>query len=223
MTMTMTTDAGYIYLIKSRILGGYKVGKTKNPDQRFSQLDVPKKATVVACWYTDQMSRLEKAVHKKFKSVRVPQSEWFDLSQDNLHFLCSVMSKHDTVWTSDEYQSYLPKPVATSPQNTSDYPVDVVRITTGNYHNPQSTVNVNCPSPEWTPKQLDKSPTPVVTTPIVTPVSSPETTDTPVTPKSLLDRLPSWTIIPMAFCPPVGLAIVGADCIYKAVRDKRSS
>ena len=105
----MATDAGYIYLIKSLILGGYKIGKTRNPDQRFSQLNVPKKATVVACWYTEQMSRLEKALHKKFKSVRVPQSEWFDLSLSDLKFICSTLSKHNTVWTSDEYREYLPK------------------------------------------------------------------------------------------------------------------
>ena len=177
--ITMTIDAGYIYLIKSRILGGYKVGKTTNPDQRFSQLNVPKKATVVACWYTEQMSNLEKAIHKKFKDVRVPQSEWFDLSQDNLCFLCSVMSKHDTVWTSDEYRSYLLK-------------------------------------------QIDTIPTPVVTTPTVTPVSSPEFTDTPVARKSLLDRLPSWSF-PFMVIPPIGLAVVGADCIDKALHNDRRS
>ena len=127
----MTTDPGYIYLIKSLILGGYKIGKTINPDQRFSQLEVPKKATVVACWSVNQMSMLEKSLHKTFKSARVPQSEWFDLSLPNLKSLCTAMSLNfDPVFTSDEYKSYLPE-------------------------------------------QVDKIPTPVVSTPTVKTVSNP--------------------------------------------------
>ena len=66
---------GWLYIIKNGDL--YKIGITKNIDRRIKEL---KPDYVVAKIYSSYFKELEKEFHKKFKSVRIPQTEYFRLN-----------------------------------------------------------------------------------------------------------------------------------------------
>ncbi len=71
--------SGYVYLIKNKDL--YKIGITQNLEQRMKQLKPNK---IISTLQTDDFESLEKELHKKYKDVRIPQSEWFRLTNDQL-------------------------------------------------------------------------------------------------------------------------------------------
>ena len=75
---------GYLYLLKNNILGGYKIGITTAPKSRFKALSVGTKATLIGYWQLDAYRELEKQLHKEYADFRVPQSEWFDLSDQEI-------------------------------------------------------------------------------------------------------------------------------------------
>lgn len=72
---------GYLYLLKNNILGGYKIGITTAPKSRFKALAVGTKATLIGYWQLDAYRELEKQLHKEYADYRVPQSEWFNLTE----------------------------------------------------------------------------------------------------------------------------------------------
>lgn len=74
----------YVYIIKSTLLGGYKIGITNNIDRRMKQLEVPKKAIKLAVFSCNHSRVLEKTIHKNYDEFRIPQSEWFDLTDTAL-------------------------------------------------------------------------------------------------------------------------------------------
>ena len=77
---TLEVKTGYIYFLKSTLLGGYKIGITTAPASRFKALAVGTKAKLIGYWKLDEYRELEKQLHKEYADVRVPQSEWFDLN-----------------------------------------------------------------------------------------------------------------------------------------------
>ena len=87
---TLEIKTGYIYFLKSELLGGYKIGITTSPQSRFKALAVGTKATLLGYWKLDAYRELEKQLHKEYGAERVPQSEWFDLSDEQV---CEVIQK----------------------------------------------------------------------------------------------------------------------------------
>ena len=75
---------GYLYLLKNNILGGYKIGITTAPKSRFKALAVGTKATLIGYWQLDAYRELEKQLHKEYADTRVPQSEWFSLTDQDV-------------------------------------------------------------------------------------------------------------------------------------------
>ena len=57
---TLEIKTGYIYFLKSNLLGGYKIGITTNPVSRFKALAVGTKATLIGYWSLDAYRELEK-------------------------------------------------------------------------------------------------------------------------------------------------------------------
>ena len=90
----VTDNCGYIYVIKNLVggLGGYKLGKTSCTKRRFKQLEVGTKSELIGTWYLNDYDSVELMFHKKLKSLRIPQSEWFALAEDQLQ---TVISKLD--------------------------------------------------------------------------------------------------------------------------------
>ena len=148
----MTT--GYIYVVKNEVggMGGYKIGKTINPQRRFRELKIGTKASLVGLWSSERYSSIEKLLHKKFAEYRVPQSEWFALASDKLQDLITRLNNSAClVKLSANYGPATPVVI----------PKPVTNVYTG-------------PNPEW----FDYS-KPVVRTPVSSKPSKPRV-DTPV-------------------------------------------
>ena len=88
---------GYLYLLRNNILGGYKIGITTNPTARFKALHVGTKATLLGYWRTDAYRELEKHLHKEYAATRVPQSEWFDLTDQQIRNVIQNVTSISTI------------------------------------------------------------------------------------------------------------------------------
>ena len=71
--------SGWLYLIKNGEL--YKIGITKNFEKRMRQL---KPDNVVSKLYTNKFKQLEREFHKRYKTVRIPQTEYFRLEHSQI-------------------------------------------------------------------------------------------------------------------------------------------
>ena len=89
---TLEIKTGYIYFLKSTLLGGYKIGITTNPVARFKALAVGTKAKLIGYWSLDAYRELEKQLHSEYKAQRVPQSEWFDLDSNQIRDVIQKIS-----------------------------------------------------------------------------------------------------------------------------------
>ena len=90
--LTLEIKTGFVYVLKSTLLGGYKIGITTSPSSRFKALAVGSKAELVGYWSVDAYRELEKQLHKEYADKRVPQSEWFDLTDKELLEVISKIS-----------------------------------------------------------------------------------------------------------------------------------
>ena len=70
--------SGWLYIIKNGDL--YKIGITKNFDNRMRQL---KPDSVIASLFSSNFIDLEKELHRRYKDLRIPQTEYFRL--DHIH------------------------------------------------------------------------------------------------------------------------------------------
>ena len=71
--------SGWVYLIRNKDL--HKIGITENLEQRMKQL---KPDAIVSTLETEYFESLEKELHKRYKNVRIPQSEYFRLNYEQL-------------------------------------------------------------------------------------------------------------------------------------------
>ena len=55
---------GYIYVIKNEVggLGGFKIGKTTDPQRRFRELKLGTKSSLIGLWSSDNYSSIEKRI-----------------------------------------------------------------------------------------------------------------------------------------------------------------
>lgn len=86
--------SGYVYLLHQ--IGGtyYKIGRTKNPNDRIKTFAVklPFKVEYEALIYTVNMNELERQLHTRFKSKRV-DGEWFALATDDVTYIKGLADK----------------------------------------------------------------------------------------------------------------------------------
>lgn len=80
-------DAGFVYLIQSDT-GYYKIGKTRNPNNRMRTFNVklPFEVSYACLIKTDHMSALENELHRLYASKRV-NGEWFRLDEDDVAYI----------------------------------------------------------------------------------------------------------------------------------------
>ena len=95
---SLQINTGFIYFIRSTLLGGYKIGITTAPASRFKALAVGTKAKLIGYWHLDAYRELEKQLHKEYAAVRIPQSEWFDLNEAQVR---EVIQKIASISTPD--------------------------------------------------------------------------------------------------------------------------
>ena len=79
---------GWLYLIKNGDL--YKIGITSNFERRMRQL---KPDCIVAKLYSNEFKKLERELHKKYKNVRIPQTEYFRLKHKQINEIKKRLSK----------------------------------------------------------------------------------------------------------------------------------
>ena len=79
---------GYVYVIENLLGQGFKLGITDNIHRRFRQLEVGTKAQCIGYWSSENYKNLEKFLHTQFEPERVPQSEWFILTDEQLDWVC---------------------------------------------------------------------------------------------------------------------------------------
>ena len=81
-------EKGFVYLIRNQDI--YKIGITDNLLRRFNQLKPDEVLNVVRC---SNFESLEKELHKKFKEYRIPQTEYFRLSKNQIEQVNIEMTK----------------------------------------------------------------------------------------------------------------------------------
>ena len=80
--------SGWLYLIKNGDL--YKIGITKNFDDRMRQL---KPDSIISKLYSKDFKKLEREFHKRYKNVRIPQTEYFRLDNKQIKDIKKIISK----------------------------------------------------------------------------------------------------------------------------------
>jgi len=83
-----SVEKGFVYLIRNDDI--YKIGITENLLRRFNQLKPDEVLNVVRC---SNFEKLERDLHKKFKEYRIPQTEYFRLSKNQIEQVNDEMTK----------------------------------------------------------------------------------------------------------------------------------
>jgi len=105
-------DIGYIYVIYSK--HGWKIGKSKNPKERYSLFSVKlpfeiKLKLVLMCL---DYHNLERILHLKFKEQRL-NGEWFSLKKsdiEHIYFYCYFWNKERAVcWNYKKWDRFVKK------------------------------------------------------------------------------------------------------------------
>lgn len=82
---------GYVYLVKAAELNRYKIGRSKNPQIRFKDLQQqsPASLTLIHLIQCADAVKTEKQLHKRFSHYRVG-GEWFNLNADAVDYICAL-------------------------------------------------------------------------------------------------------------------------------------
>ena len=85
---TSDVKYGFVYFIKNEDI--YKIGITDNLMRRLNELKPDEVINTVRC---SNYETLEKQLHKKFKKQRIPQTEYFRLTQNLIQQVIDEMTK----------------------------------------------------------------------------------------------------------------------------------
>lgn len=91
----------YVYLIRAHNSGGlHKIGKTLNLERRMRELKAGSGAQVKVIQLSDEkwMHRVEQALHREFRHCRIPQSEMFNMTDEELETCCARMEYLTLNW-----------------------------------------------------------------------------------------------------------------------------
>jgi hypothetical protein len=110
---------GTLYLLRSNADASlHKIGITNHWHQRAKQLEVGLSTACVGRWMVNDSRQLERFLHRRFKAHRLPQSEWFHLTPDQVQWVVSAASKAaDDLKQATNHQqaTQLPRPPAQPP------------------------------------------------------------------------------------------------------------
>ncbi|CRY91136.1 meiotically up-regulated gene 113 family protein [Synechococcus sp. WH 8103] len=83
-----TPPAGFVYFVRNEDL--FKIGITENMLRRLKQLAPDELLNVVRC---SNFQEVERELHRRFKDVRLPQTEYFRLSDQQVQEVHQLMVK----------------------------------------------------------------------------------------------------------------------------------
>ena len=81
-------DIGFVYFVRNKDI--YKIGKTNNMLRRMKQLDPDELLDSVRC---SNYHQLEREVQAQFKSVRIPQTEYYRLNKEQIKKVYELLRK----------------------------------------------------------------------------------------------------------------------------------
>jgi len=81
-----------IYVLRHKSSGLIKIGITENWQRRCSELRVSVKCEVLRAVFCESASLFEKQIHLEFDDFRLPQSEWFHLSGNQIQSVVNKIS-----------------------------------------------------------------------------------------------------------------------------------
>lgn len=86
--LRIQTAYGFVYLIHNATQDTYKIGKSKDPVKRLSQLRTssPDEIAIVCTIETSDMDRLEGELHQEFADKHI-RGEWFRLTQPDVEYI----------------------------------------------------------------------------------------------------------------------------------------
>jgi hypothetical protein len=86
--------AGYVYLIQELNDGNFKIGRTRNPNNRLETFGVtlPAKVDYICLIPTENTHLLERKLHRQFARRRVA-GEWFALSDEDVASVIALAGK----------------------------------------------------------------------------------------------------------------------------------
>lgn len=84
---------GTIYLIRSLLIDGHKIGITQNWTRRSRELEVGTKAAEVLVETVPLPKALELALHRRFRKERIPQTEYFALSATQIEEVKALITQ----------------------------------------------------------------------------------------------------------------------------------
>lgn len=92
----MTT--GYVYVLENSQTRIYKIGKAAEHrlDKRLKELDVPKRNKLIGAYRVLNYHSAERELHEKYQSCRIPQSEYFVLTEEQLAELLGLLKNSET-------------------------------------------------------------------------------------------------------------------------------
>lgn len=90
----MGRDIGYVYIILHKESNLYKVGRTINEERRFKELDVGGSTKLVKSYKVFNHSSVEKLCHRAFANKRLPQSEYFKLTDEELNEIKKILEEN---------------------------------------------------------------------------------------------------------------------------------
>lgn len=77
--------SGYVYLIGTSVYGWYKIGKSKTPEVRISNLGIllPFRIKVYRVWRAEDHDTMEKTLHEMYNQNQI-NGEWFQFTRQQL-------------------------------------------------------------------------------------------------------------------------------------------
>jgi hypothetical protein len=98
---------GYVYFIGSPLFGWYKIGKSKTPEVRISDLGIllPFKIQVIGVWKTHNRHEAEKALHELYANSKI-NGEWFEFTKHEAWKVFSFMPQEARIYPSEENSSF---------------------------------------------------------------------------------------------------------------------
>jgi predicted CopG family antitoxin len=84
---------GYVYFMKEDVTGKVKIGRTKDIERRNGELNAkaPWNIETIFKIKTNNAPLTERLFHEKFKEKRLPGSEWFTLSPEDIEYVMNGM------------------------------------------------------------------------------------------------------------------------------------
>lgn len=81
----ITDSLGYVYLLKTDLNVGYRIGSTKNIEERkIFPTKVPFKYEFIKKWHCINYKTIEKKLHKIYNDKRYKGSEWFNIDDKDI-------------------------------------------------------------------------------------------------------------------------------------------